>query len=612
MAVVWVAGTTAVFGSGTSLAATTMSGILDNDGLFAFVMTRSPMTPPAGWVIVASGSGGGSGVTQYLYFVQKTTVTAADSSTAFTWTQSAGVRIGVTYAQVRGDGGKITVSQTSVNQQSFYYNTTLNVPSLTATAQAGEVFLGGTSSIVLLSPFTATPPSGMTLWTGGGTDHRMSAAYQACATGQANATSWTITNDSNENGPVGIMARVRDAAIPAGTLDIALLEDALWQIGTLVDGVQLAPSVVRTSRTPQEVDAGGVRVANDNAFPVRGVGVTALEAASLLDTLLRTRLTSQTATEEIDFASLMSVRATFTQVALERMRLQESLRRAHALWVVDAATVNDALQVVRGVAVLERLGLAPIVAAHASSRVTVVERAQMLDALARMLGATVADAALMVDVLARRTVAHPQVTEGLGLTDTSLYRLVVRAEVEEQATAGDVLQAFWRATVSASEMVQLSGAFFSPTEIVTWAINTRTGAATNYTQFPYTSFARRGNRYLATADDGLYELNGDTDNGTAIIAEMESGFLQFAGSRFTSFKAIYLGMHGTGNVFFRLETGDGKQYTYRVVAQDMETTKVRVGKGLRARYFSFALVTVGQDFDLDTVEFLPIGAQRRV
>jgi hypothetical protein len=39
---------------------------------------------------------------------------------------------------------------------------------------------------------------------------------------------------------------------------------------------------------------------------------------------------------------------------------------------------------------------------------------------------------------------------------------------------------------------------------------------------------------------------------------------------------------------------------------------VQVGKGLRARYFALELVTTGQDFDLDTIEVVPLLNARRV
>jgi hypothetical protein len=49
-----------------------------------------------------------------------------------------------------------------------------------------------------------------------------------------------------------------------------------------------------------------------------------------------------------------------------------------------------------------------------------------------------------------------------------------------------------------------------------------------------------------------------------------------------------------------------------VSTRSMRSTKVHMGKGQRARYFSFELISTGGDFDLDTLEFVPIVVQRRV
>ena len=146
----------------------------------------------------------------------------------------------------------------------------------------------------------------------------------------------------------------------------------------------------------------------------------------------------------------------------------------------------------------------------------------------------------------------------------------------------------------------------------TWAVNTNTGAVTEYTNYDFNSFAQMGLKYLGASSNGLYELNGDTDAGTSIIGQLKSGLLQFSGSRFTGFKAAYLGVRGTGDVLLKLVTGDGVTRTYTVTLDSMRTTKVTMGKGIRARYFSFELIGTGQDFDVDTVEFVPIMAQRRV
>jgi hypothetical protein len=44
----------------------------------------------------------------------------------------------------------------------------------------------------------------------------------------------------------------------------------------------------------------------------------------------------------------------------------------------------------------------------------------------------------------------------------------------------------------------------------------------------------------------------------------------------------------------------------------MRSKRVDMGKGLRSRYFSWALVTAAADFDLDNIQFLPLISNRRI
>ena len=63
----------------------------------------------------------------------------------------------------------------------------------------------------------------------------------------------------------------------------------------------------------------------------------------------------------------------------------------------------------------------------------------------------------------------------------------------------------------------------------------------------------------------------------------------------------------------QLTTGTGETYVYAARSRPMQTTRINLGKGLRARYFKYELEAVdGHDFDLDSIEFLPLVAQRRV
>jgi hypothetical protein len=163
------------------------------------------------------------------------------------------------------------------------------------------------------------------------------------------------------------------------------------------------------------------------------------------------------------------------------------------------------------------------------------------------------------------------------------------------------------------EGVEISAAYLSPGGgITTWALNTNTAAVTEYSGYDFNSFAKLGRHYVGASNEGIFSLDGDTDDGTDIISRIKSGFAQFSGSKFTSFKAAYLGVRGEGDFILRVVDGEGKSYDYAVSTRNTRSTKVHMGKGLRARYFSFELISTGQDFDLDTVEFIPIAETRRV
>lgn len=279
----------------------------------------------------------------------------------------------------------------------------------------------------------------------------------------------------------------------------------------------------------------------------------------------------------------------------------------------DSVAVSEAIGAVQALRVLERLGIGDTLTPRATYAMAFQESVRLRDALRKFFGGDVVDGVATTDVLSLKRTTPGALQDTTGIADTLARKFIVR--VTAQDTVGiDPMQAlkmiFNRQMV---EGVEIAAAYVSPSgSITTWAINTRNGAVTEYSNYNFNSFAKINNKYFGAADAGLYELTGDDDAGTDIIAQIKSGFAQFGGSRFTSFKAAYLGMRGEGDFVLKVETGDGKTYNYAVVGKDMQTTKVHMGKGLRARYFAFELISTGQDFDLDDIEFMPLVAQRRV
>jgi hypothetical protein len=162
------------------------------------------------------------------------------------------------------------------------------------------------------------------------------------------------------------------------------------------------------------------------------------------------------------------------------------------------------------------------------------------------------------------------------------------------------------------EQVELTALHVQPNgSVVTWAVNTQTGATSEYSNYDFNSFAKVGNAYLGASSSGLYALHGDDDAGNDIVSLIRTGVIQ-AGARPFCPEAAYIGMRGDGQLVLRVIDEAGKSHTYTATASTMRTAKVKFGRGLRSRYFSFELETAGQDFDLDGIEFIPVQATRRV
>jgi hypothetical protein len=253
--------------------------------------------------------------------------------------------------------------------------------------------------------------------------------------------------------------------------------------------------------------------------------------------------------------------------------------------------------------------LAPLTKYHRS----LIETIDVADALARFLSGSLADGIGMTFTQVAVATKGAQVSEGIGIAPALTPHLILRVTAVEEIGIDDTLALRMLFNPVLSEGIELAAAYLAPDgSFTTWAMNTRTGAVTEYSNYAFNSFARMGHKYIGASQDGLYELVGDDDAGTDIIADIKSGFAQWAGSKFSMIKGIYIGARGDGDMVLKVITGDDKTYNFSVNVQSQQTTKIITGKGLRARYFAFELISTGQDFDLDTIEFVPLVADRRV
>jgi hypothetical protein len=305
----------------------------------------------------------------------------------------------------------------------------------------------------------------------------------------------------------------------------------------------------------------------------------------------------------------------WARVLTDSVSLADSIQLTDVLALLDTINLTPTAAYLSGVALVENFGISEAIVGSALRLVTVAELMTFAENFANFIDGTIIDALTLIGTVVRTKLVPGALTETVEFADVAARSLIIRVTAPEtlEITHTQVLQAIYKPTIE--DGFEIAAAFLNTDDsFTTWAVNTNTGAVTEYLDFNFNSFAMMGNRYIGISDTGVYELNGDDDAGDDIIAAVKSGWLQFAGAKFTSFKGIYLGMRAErgSEMYLKLTTGDDKSYTYLVTVKDMETTRVYMGKGLRARYFAFELITTGQDFDLDTIEFIPIAAERRV
>ncbi|MGJ3704653.1 hypothetical protein [Variovorax sp. AFSI2.2] len=148
----------------------------------------------------------------------------------------------------------------------------------------------------------------------------------------------------------------------------------------------------------------------------------------------------------------------------------------------------------------------------------------------------------------------------------------------------------------------------------TWVINLDSGGNTSYSNYAFNSFARIGSKYYGASAAGIFELDGDTDDGALIRSRISLGELDFGNPMLKTVSECYVGMSGTGHLFVKL-IAEGREFVYKTrgYSDKLRQQRVTFGKGLRTNYVELELFNEdGADFELDTVEFHVADLSRRI
>lgn len=378
---------------------------------------------------------------------------------------------------------------------------------------------------------------------------------------------------------------------------------------TVSPSIGVAATVKQTLLGPL-VDA--LTLVSPFPFPFAALGVTSSANMTLDASASQAWLWGRTIQETIKASLASNPRMLYHTIAAQALKLSSVLQLAFPVTLTQAVTVHQAQVNALALLMLQKLNVIPHLTPAALYHLALTQAVDAHDALARFYGATLVQAMGLSSSLSRQYVGVTSLIQDMSIASALANSLSIFLSDDMGLTDTEVLQALY--TDALSDKINVAMLYVSPSGFAsTWAVNTRTNAVTEYRNFNFTGFAQMGLKYIACDQNGLYELDGPKDLNASIIAEIETGFMQLNDSRLGGLKGLYLGMTAQGEFLAKIAAGDGREYVYRVVAQPgLETTKINVGKGLRSRYLSFKLVSMGPDFRLDTIEFVPMRSDRRV
>lgn len=148
------------------------------------------------------------------------------------------------------------------------------------------------------------------------------------------------------------------------------------------------------------------------------------------------------------------------------------------------------------------------------------------------------------------------------------------------------------------------------------ALNTVNMSITEYLDYPFNSFAMLNGKMLGANANGLYILEGDDDDGSAISAILRTVLHDFGDSILKRLRACYLGIKFTGKMIIK-PVGEEEIVGLPTPITSSDTgyniRRAKLGRGPKNTYWAVEISNnAGADFTIDTIELEQMSTARRI
>lgn len=228
--------------------------------------------------------------------------------------------------------------------------------------------------------------------------------------------------------------------------------------------------------------------------------------------------------------------------------------------------------------IVEALGVTAAMTAIRTLNVSNEESVEISDVLAWQWQESIAESLTATDTAAVAFHAILALTENLTVTETVLQNLQVDETLADALEIVASLTAQFKFNLAVEDTLTISLSVLLDDEVwECWVLNGNAFHPSVYSGFDFNSYAVFGNTAYGCKDDGIYELTGDNDQGTAITAGIVLPSTYFGTQRIKKFRKAYFGLSGGTTPSLRVETDSGSK-TYTISDSKADMTRDMYGR----------------------------------
>lgn len=322
-------------------------------------------------------------------------------------------------------------------------------------------------------------------------------------------------------------------------------------------------------------------------------------------------------TSVVDFVSEATTTGVFNLSILQKMSLRDKIFTAFSMLLLDGIATEDSTEyrIEKALRIFERIRAQDSSSSIAHFIQPLAVALSFSEAMNAGKGASTAEEFEVTVSILNSADYYNSLLEQAIVDSTPKMICIARLSLSEEVQS----ESFVGTSAIFSHLVKDGIAFsisFNAGEdsYTGWVMNTESFAVSEYSNYPFNSFAQIAGKYYGANSNGLYLLEGDTDAGDAIEAYVSLGLTNFGEPRTKRMRAAHIGIRSDGKTLLRVKTdsNDTKYYEIEESKNGLSSKKVPMQRNLLSTYWHFTLENVnGSDFELDSFEFVPVVLNRR-